>query len=203
MREELFFNKDLRLDFDWNHELQLRLGSVRPQNKKQISDGLREMSPESIRYRFLASKREFTDQELQYLTTLDGWNHYAIGVEERNAAKKGVAVVRMVRSSLDPVEAEVAITIIDEYQNKGLGLFLLQLMVLAASEREISRFSFSYLPQNEAIIKLISKLGPVRSGPHTKDYVQVYQDLATINLRDVKSRLLPILPSIETFHLGT
>ena len=51
--EKLFFHPDMRMDFDWRDKYQLRLGSVRPHNKKQISEGLRDMSPESIRYRFL------------------------------------------------------------------------------------------------------------------------------------------------------
>lgn len=200
--EKLFFHPDMRMDFDWRNIYQFRLGSVRPHNKKQISEGLRDMSPESIRYRFLGSKRDFSEQELQYLTTLDGWNHYAIGVEERTELKRGVAIIRMVRSSELETEAEIAITIIDEYQKKGLGLFLMNLMMLAAYERKIEKLSFTFLPQNEAISKLIARIGPPIQGPQNKDYVQEFLDLKTIDLEKVKSQLLPTLPLIETFHLG-
>lgn len=201
--EKLFFHPDMRMDFDWRDIYHFSLGSIRPHNKKQISDGLRDMSPESIRYRFLGSKRDFSEQELQYLTTLDGWNHYAIGVEERTVLKRGVAIIRMVRSSECETEAEIAITIIDEYQKKGLGLFLMNLIMLAAYERKIERLSFTFLPQNEAISKLIARIGPPIQGPHNKDYVQEFLDLQKIDLEKVKSQLLPTLPLIETFHLET
>lgn len=200
---KLYFHPDLKMDFDWKDKFHLRVGSVGPYSKDQISEGLRNMSPESIRFRFLGSKRDFSEQELEYLTTLDGFNHYALGVEERNEKKRGVAIIRMVRSSHDPKEAEIAITIIDEYQKKGLGLFLMNLMLLAVSEREIERLSFTYLPQNEAIAKLITRIGVPIPGPHNKDYVQVFLELKTIDLEKVKAQLLPTLPMIGTFHLKT
>lgn len=200
---KLFFDSGFRLEFDWKEKFHLRVGSVTPQSKKQISDGLRDMSPESIRYRFLGSKKEFSEKELQYLTVLDGWNHYAIGIEEREKMKRGVAIIRLVRSSDDPKEAEVAITIIDEYQKMGLGTLLLDLTILAATEREIERLSFTFLPQNDGIQKLIERAGvPVR-GPQSHDYIQLFLELKTIDTGRIKARLQKTLPETETFHLKT
>lgn len=199
MKKDFFFHPKFEADFEWM-TFQLRLGSVRPHNKKQISEGLRDMSPESIRNRFLGSKRDFTDRELQYLTQLDGYNHYALGIEEREGKKKGVAVVRLVRSSLNHDEAEVAVTIIDPYQKKGLGAFLLNLILLAAKERDLKKLSFTFLPQNEGIVKLIKKVGPAYQGAINKDYVQYFVDLDSVTTEEIKSRLAPILPMIDSFH---
>ena len=199
---KLFFSADILMDFDWKG-FHLRAGSVRPHNKKQISDGLRDMSPESIRNRFLGSKREFSEQELQYLTHLDGWNHYAFGIEEREGLKRGVGLIRLVRSSHDESEAEIAITIIDEYQKKGLGTFLLNVIILAAVERGIKKLSFTFLPQNEGILKLISQAGELIEAQHNHDYVQKFLLLEKVNLTDVKARLVKTLPAIGTFHSGT
>lgn len=143
------------------------VASLTPADRAQIQAGLKLMSAESIRNRFMGSKKAFTEKELDYLTSLDGWNHYALGVEEATGDHRGVAVIRMVRSEHDPSEAEVAITIIDEYQRMGLGTYLLDLMIEAAKEREISKFSFTFLPQNEAITKLIHRRGtPVIEKSH-------------------------------------
>ena len=201
MQKDLFFSPEIRMDFNWKG-YELRAGSVRPHNKKQISEGLRDMSPETIRNRFLGSKREFSEQELQYLTQLDGWNHYAIGIEER-LQRRGVAIIRLVRSSHSDTEAEVAITIIDEYQRKGLGSFLMDLITLAALERNIRTLSFTFLPQNEAIAKLIKRMGVPVPGPHNKDYVQLFLDLNDVGVEEIKSRLRSTLPVIDTFHLKT
>ena len=203
MTTDLFFNPKFRMDFDWKSKFHLRVGSVLPHNKKQISEGLRDMSPESIRQRFLGSKREFSDRELEYLTVLDGWNHYAIGIEEREQLKRGVAIIRLVRSSHDESEAEVAITIIDDYQCMGLGTFLMNLIILAAAERKIEKLSFTFLPQNKAIAKLISKVGVPLPGQNDQDYIQLYIELKNIDLKKIKSQLTTTLPGIGTFHLKT
>lgn len=200
--KDLFFTPEIKIDFDWRNKFHLRAGSVRPQNKKQIADGLRDMSPESIRNRFLGSKRAFTDKELQYLTVLDGWNHYAIGIEERENLKRGVAIIRLVRSSHSETEGEVAITIIDEYQKQGLGSFLMDLIILAAIERNFETLSFTFLPQNEAIVKLITRAGIPVPGMHSKDYVQLFLNLKTVNVSELIGRLSPVLPSIKKFPLN-
>lgn len=203
MAPNLFFNPKFRMDFDWKGKFHLRVGSILPHNKKQISEGLRDMSPESIRQRFLGSKREFSDRELEYLTVLDGWNHYAIGVEERVQLKRGVAVIRLVRSSHDETEAEIAITIIDEYQRMGLGTYLMNLIILAAKERKIEKLSFTFLPQNEAIVKLITKAGIPLPGQQTRDYIQLFIDLKSIDAENIKAQLATTLPGIGTFHSKT
>lgn len=200
---KLFFTPEIRMDFDWKGKYHLRAGSVQPHNKKQISEGLRDMSPESIRNRFLGSKREFSETELLYLTILDGWNHYAFGIEEREKLKRGVGLIRLVRASHNEKEAEVAITIIDEYQKMGLGSFLLNLIILAALERKIETLSFTFLPQNDAISKLIHKAGKPIPGPHNQDYTQLYLDLKKTDVEAIKSQLRSILPLIDTFDLKT
>lgn len=202
MSQDLFFTPEFSQEFEWK-KFHFRVGSVRPHNKKQISDGLRDMSPETIRYRFLGSKRDFSERELKYLSELDGWNHYAIGIEEREKLKRGVGIVRLVRSSHSETEAEIAITIIDEYQKIGLGSFFLDLIILAAMERDIEKLSFTFLPQNEGITKLIHRAGVPVAGPHNQDYVQLFLDLKTMNISEIKTRLAKTLPSIGTFHLKT
>lgn len=203
MKHKLFFTPEIRLDFDWKGKYHLRAGSVQPHNKKQISEGLRDMGPESIRNRFLGSKRDFSEQELQYLTVLDGWNHYAFGIEEREKLKRGVGIIRLVRSSHSEKEAEIAITIIDEYQRMGLGEFLLNLIILAAMERDIEILSFTFLPQNASIHRLVKKAGVPIPGPHNQDYTQLFLDVKTLDVEKIKSRLRPILPAIDNFHLKT
>ena len=203
MINKYFFDSNIRQDFDWKGKYHLRAGAVRPDNKKQISEGLREMSPESIRNRFLGSKRAFTEKELQYLTSLDGINHYAFGIEEREKLKRGVAIIRLVRSSHSESEAEVAITIIDEYQRMGLGAALLNIIILAALERKITKLSFTFLPENTGIVKLINSIGLPERGQSSQDSMQLFLDLKKLNVETIKSQLVRILPSIDTFHLKT
>lgn len=87
------------------HESDMYL-KVFEMHQKPLSSKMKDMSTESIRNRFFGSKREFSQKELEYLTQLDGINHYEIGIEERNRPFRGVAIVRLARSSEDPLDAE-------------------------------------------------------------------------------------------------
>jgi len=198
--EEYFFHAHFSQKFIWHKDLSFHLGTVRPENKKQFAEGLKKLSRESIRNRFLGSKKEFSENELSYLTQLDGHNHYALGLELAEKPHDGIGVVRLVRSEIFENEAEVAITVIDEYHGKGLGYLLMQCAALAAMERKIEKLHFSFLPQNDGIIRLMSKLGPVNQGFQSMDYVQNYINTSDINLAKIKSQLRPFLPSIDTFH---
>lgn len=201
-KKDLFFSPQFLQDLNWQGKYQLQVGSVQPHNRKQIAEGMQELSSTTIRNRFMGSKKDFTEKELEYLTVLDGWNHYALGLVEKDS-QKGVAVVRMVRYSQFPEEAEVAILIVDRYQKLGLGSFLLDLLVLAAMERQITRFSFTFLLENDGIQKLIKKLGEPRTGSFGPDVVQKFIDFNKLDQAVIKRRLAPHLPGIETFHLRT
>ncbi len=198
----MFFSPDFESQIQHNGR-NLRMGSVLPHNKKQISDGLKLMSPESIRNRFLGIKSGFSERELIYLTDLDGKNHYALGVEEVGEEKKGVAIIRLVKSKDDPKTAEVAITIIDSYQKQGIGSLLLDLIILAALERNIENITFTHSPQNVAIERLIRKKGVPTPGERDRDYVQHTLKLNKNAEDEIKARLRPVLPLIDKYHSGT
>jgi RimJ/RimL family protein N-acetyltransferase len=203
MNRSFFFSSNFLLEFNWKKKLNLRVGTIKPDHKNQIAAGLKDLSPESTRLRFLGSKKAFTDKELNYLTQLDGNNHYALGIEEIENQKRGIAIIRMVRSSSIFTEAEVAITIIDEYQKFGLGTFLMKLLVLAASEREIKKLSFTSSPLNEGIHKLITKIGIPQEGNSSHDSVQFYLNIDELDLTKIKDELAKILPTIESFRIKT
>ncbi len=150
----------------------------------------------------MGSKKELTEKELDYFTSIDGFNHYALGIEEAESEHRGVGVIRMVRSGTVPTEAEVAITIIDEYQKMGLGSLLLDLLYLAAKERGIETFSFTFLPSNEGIVKLIRKKGPP-SVLRGHDSVRMLLRLDDVKENELKARVLSVLPEIENGHSGT
>jgi GNAT superfamily N-acetyltransferase len=199
----LFFNTTAIFDLDWKRQFKFRIGPVLPSNREQLSRGLKDLSPESIRSRFLGSKKEFSPTELEYLTNLDGWDHYAIGIEEREKPFRGVAIARLVRSPVDPSEAEVAITVIDEFQGIGLGALLIRLIALAAHERKLDRLTFTSLRQNNGMLKLIQKIGVAHVGASAMDYVQFNMDMSSVDIENIKSQLLPHLPSIGNFHSKT
>jgi len=199
----LFFNERTVFELDWKNDLKFRLGTILPPHRGQISRSLKDLSSVSIRNRFMGSKKEFSPQELEYLTNLDGWDHYAIGIEERDTPNRGVAVARLVRSQTEKHEAEVAITVIDAYQGMGLGSLLIRLITLAASERDLDTLTFTTLPQNSELKHLILKIGVPTVVSIASDYEALNLDLRSIDLGVITSQLVPFLPEIGTFGSRT
>ena len=95
---------------------------IRPDDKGLLSDGLRRLSPQSVQRRFLTPKRSFSRAELRYLTEVDGRDHVALVAENPCApTRRLVAVARFVRNNEEPDTAEIAVTVGDSFQGRGLG----------------------------------------------------------------------------------
>ena len=71
----------------------------------------------------------------------------------------GVGVGRFKRSSTNPREAELALTVIDEYQGKGVGTILLAIIYFLASKLEIDVLTGTILSVNSKLIKRFKELG--------------------------------------------
>ncbi|HSH16358.1 MAG TPA: GNAT family N-acetyltransferase, partial [Verrucomicrobiae bacterium] len=62
----------------------------------------------------------------------------------------------------DPVSAEIAVTVHDTFQGQGLGTALMRELIGIARQRGIRLFTGEALNDNQAIIALLSRFGPVR-----------------------------------------
>jgi len=124
-----------------------------------LADGLRRLSPQSAQRRFLSPKRSFSRTELRYLTEVDGLDHVALVAEYPSApARRLIAVGRFVRLDDDPRAAEVAVTVADEWQRRGLGSVLGKHLAHAARNRDIRRFTATMSSDNVAAHRLMATL---------------------------------------------
>ena len=135
---------------------------ITPMSKPVIAAAMTRMSPESIRRRFLAPRRELSDQELDRLTALDGWHQYAIGACTAGADGKleGLGVARFARTAGDETTAEIAITVVDAYQGLGIGAALIARLADAAKVRGVRRLQAIMLPDNTPVIGLLQRYAP-------------------------------------------
>lgn len=123
-----------------------------------IAEGFKQLSPASIYNRFHSVKSKLTNDELSFFSDIDLKNHFAIGVIEKVKEKyQGVGVVRCIRDTKDPTEAEVAITVIDSYHNLGLGTRLYTEIIKTAKEHGIKTLTQSVLSHNSSMIRLLDK----------------------------------------------
>ena len=141
---------------------QLTVRPLTPASKPLIAAAMTRLSPESIRRRFFAPRRELSELELHRLTAMDGWNQYARGACARGAdgTLEGIGVARFARISESSTTAELAITVVDAWQGRGIGRALVGRLANAATLRGIRELHAIVLPDNAAIIGLLQRLAP-------------------------------------------
>src|ERR1700745_349132 len=92
---------------------------VRGTDAPLLADGFARLSARSRQLRFLGPKKMLSAAELRYLTHGDPHDHEAIGALSL-AEGRGVGVARYIRDADDPRAAEIAVTIADDWQGRGL-----------------------------------------------------------------------------------
>jgi protein lysine acetyltransferase len=133
---------------------------IRPQDSEPLRAGFERLSEESRYRRFLSPMPRLSGPMLRYLTEVDHHDHEALVAVGADGALLGVA--RMVRSRSDPEVAEVAVTVVDDWQGRGLGTALLGLLADRARAEGIRRFTALMLASNREMRDLFEDLGPVR-----------------------------------------
>ena len=124
-----------------------------------LTDGLRRLSDESVQRRFLTPKRSFSRAELRYLTEVDGRDHVALVAENPSEpSRRLIAVGRFVRLHGDPEAADVAFTVADDWQGRGLGSLLGRHLTHLARNRGIRRFTATMASDNVPAHRLLAKL---------------------------------------------
>jgi protein lysine acetyltransferase len=147
------------VDFVLENGLDVTIRPIRPDDKELLVAGLRLLSPESQYKRFLSPKPHLTRAELRYLTEVDGVGHYALVAVERDTPRHLVGVGRFIRDPERPDTAEFAIVVGDHYQGQGAGRALGSLLVDAARDRGIRRFTARTLEENAPAQRLIAGIG--------------------------------------------
>jgi GNAT superfamily N-acetyltransferase len=137
---------------------ELLIRRIAPSDKQGLVAGLGRLSERSVYQRFLSPKPRLSSSELQYLTEVDFYDHYALVAVLAAAPDVIVGVGRWVRSEDEPGDAEAAIVIADDLQGRGVGTALGRALAEAARERGVRRFTATMLPTNVAAHRLFAKI---------------------------------------------
>jgi GNAT superfamily N-acetyltransferase len=140
------------------------LRCIRPDDRELLERGFSRLSTESRYRRFLAVMPVMTTAMARYLTEVDGDDHFAVVATKDSLdlkSEEGIGVARFHRLGGEPEVAEAAVTVLDEYQGKGLGRMLLGALAEAARERNVRTFRGSVLAENEPMRRLLDEAGGV------------------------------------------
>ena len=144
---------------------------VRSADAPLLAAGFARLSDRSRRLRFLSPKPALSPAELSYFTDVDHHDHEALGALD-HADGRGVGIARYVRDADDPQAAGVAVTVIDDWQGRGLGTELMAQLSERARSEGIRRFTALVAPDNPAMARLLRNVRAdlVRREPGALEY---------------------------------
>ena len=144
---------------------------VQPADAPLLAAGFARLSDKSRRMRFLTRKDQLSAAELRYFTDVDHHDHEALGALDQ-ADGRGVGVARYVRDAEDPHAAEIAVTIVDDWQGRGLGTELVTRLCGRARSEGIHRFTALVADDNVAMARLLRNMRAnlVGCSPGTVEY---------------------------------
>ena len=146
------------------HWITLRSGqrvlvrALRPDDGPGLAEAFEQLSETSRYRRFFTAKPHLSEQSLAYFTNVDHHDHEAL-VAVAPGSRQLVGVARFIRDPREPDQAEVAVTVIDSWQRRGLGTVLLRELARRATEEGIGHFTAQILADNRPMLTLAHRLG--------------------------------------------
>lgn len=138
----------------------VRVRPITPSDKARIAEALEAMSPRTRYLRFHSLRGPFTERELRHLTELDYEDHVAWGaIAEDEPGRPGIGSARFIRDPEMPDTAEFSITVVDDWQGRGLGSLLLRTLLVSAAERNVRKLVGTVLPENAGALRLFRRFG--------------------------------------------
>jgi GNAT superfamily N-acetyltransferase len=122
----------------------------------ELVKGLEQLSPRS-RYRRFLGTPHIGPAEVRYLTDVDHHDHEALGAADARTGA-GIAVARYIREP-GTDRAEIAVTVENGWQGRGVGTALLLRLADRARAEGIRRFTGLLLAENAPMRALLAELG--------------------------------------------
>ncbi len=166
-------------------------------DRELLLRGFEHLSEESRYRRFLAPMPELSEAMITYLTELDHHDHEAL-VALNSETGEGLGVARYVRDPERPNAAEFAVTVVDEWQGRGVGTILLELLGSRARDEGIDTFTAMLLASNTEMMEVLEGLGPVQIVDRESGTVQVEASVAQTGLSPVLKKLLRTAATYST-----
>jgi len=133
----------------------IHLRPIRPEDGGRLLAFHRRLSPESIHFRYFAAHPELSEAEVTHFATVDYTDRSAF------VALVGDEIIGVGRSERldDRREAEVAFVVRDDFQGRGVGTLLFEVLAGYGRERGIERFVAETLPSNFSMIEVFADIG--------------------------------------------
>jgi acetate---CoA ligase (ADP-forming) len=127
---------------------------IRPDDEPRVAKLYERLSDESVYLRFFSPVPRPTAAQLEHITNVDYRDRMVLVAQLGDDI---VAIARYDRTGDD--EAEVAFTVSDEQQGRGLGTILLEHLAVVARASGIRTFAADTLPNNQKMLNVFADAG--------------------------------------------
>jgi len=135
--------------------------AISAQDRGRLNDHFQRLSSESAYFRFMGHKKRLTEQDLDGLTVLDYVHRFGLAATRRYRDDEHIIGVGMYIADAGerPESAEVAFTVEDEYQGRGVGTLLLEHLGRIAHANGINRLEADVLAANARMLEVFARSG--------------------------------------------
>jgi len=136
--------------------------AIRPDDKDRLSGHFERLSSQSRYRRFFGFRKALTPQELSYFTEPDFVGQVALVATityEGDGLESIVADGRYVAVPGCRVAAELALSVVDAYQRKGIGTLLLRHLIRLARYAGLRRLQADVLGSNRTALRFLIRRG--------------------------------------------
>lgn len=141
------------------------LREARPEDAPLVRLGFGQLSDRSRQFRFLRAMPRLSEDDLSFLAGADG-NEVIGALDLTTDPPSPVGIARYVRLPGRPEAAEVAITVVDSHQGRGLGTLLFGCLAWQAERSGLRGFLALVQLGNRQMRDLLEDLGAVVEDDH-------------------------------------
>ena len=137
---------------------QIEIRALKPGDRQELLAAADRTSDRSLYRRFFGVRREFTEEEVASFVNIDFVNEVALIAVAHESGLEVIAgggryiVVR-------PGMAELAFTVVDEYQGQGIASALLRHLITLARAAGLHELIAEVLPDNAAMLQVFERSG--------------------------------------------
>ncbi len=174
--------------------------SLEKTDREKYLAAFKKLSKASIYHRFFGFVKDLTNKQLEELLNTDKKNHLAwAALDIQGDDMIGVGVGRFKRSKSKPQEAELALTVLDEYQGNGVGTVLLAIMYYLGTKLDVKIFTGIILADNHRLIRRFKQLGAKmkRIGNEYEMRLPVFSNFSDLPNSEYSKNIVPVLQFLE------
>ncbi len=136
----------------------VEIRAQRPEDKEAILEEVRQASADTLYHRFFAVKRALSEQEQHFFFDVDFVNHVVLlAVATMNGQPRIIGGARFIVT--EPGKAEVAFSVVDEFQHHGLGAVLMHHIAPIARDAGARELVAEVLADNASMLGVFEHSG--------------------------------------------